>query len=81
MTWKGLTLELVRTQVFLPNKFEDDEVTLPNVPKGVAIEKIKSRQSGYKTVYPEVKFQSAIYPSWSNAHDQQLGSSYQVCST
>ena len=47
----------------------------------MAIGKIKSRQSGYRTVYPEVKFQSAIYPSWSNAYDQQLGSSYQFCDT
>ena len=69
------------TEVFLPSKFEDNEVTLPNVPKGVAIEKIKSRQSGYRLVYPEVKFQSAIYPSWSKAYDQQLGSSYQLCDT
>ena len=51
------------TEVFLPNKFEDNEVTLSNVPKGVAIEKIKSRQAGYRTVYLEVKFRSAIYPS------------------
>ena len=29
------------TEVFLPKKFDDNEVTLPNVPKGVAIEKIK----------------------------------------
>ena len=43
MTWKGLTLELVRTQ------FEDNEVALPNMPKGIAFEKIKSRQSGYST--------------------------------
>ena len=33
MIWKGLTLELVRTEVFLPKKFEDNEITLPNVPK------------------------------------------------
>ena len=42
------------TEVFLPKKFEDNEadneVTLPNVPKGVAFEKIKSRQSGYRTL-------------------------------
>ena len=38
-------------------------------------------QSGYRTVYPEVKFQSAIYPSWSNAYDQQLGSRHQFCDT
>ena len=44
------------TEVFLPKKFEDNEVILPNVLKGVTIEKIKSRQSGYKTLYPEVKF-------------------------
>ena len=62
------------TEVFLP-KFQDNEVALPNVPKGVAFEKAKSRQSGYRTLYPEVKFQSAIYPSWSNAYDQQFGSS------
>ena len=69
------------TEVFLPNKFGDNDVTLPNMPKGVAVEKIKSGQSGYRTVYPEVKFQSAIYPSWSNAYDQQLGSSYRFCNT
>ena len=68
-------------EVFLSKKFEDDEVTLPNMPKGVAFEKAKSRQSEYRTLYPEVKFQSAIYPSWSNAYDQQLGSSYQFCDT
>ena len=62
------------TEVFSP-KFQDNEVALPNVPKGVAFEKAKSRQSGYRTLYPEVKFQSAIYPSWSNAYDQQFGSS------
>ena len=62
------------TEVFLP-KFQYNEVALPNVPKGVAFEKAKSRQSGYRTLYPEVKFQSAIYPSWSNAYDQQFGSS------
>ena len=39
------------TEVFLSNKFEDNEV-----PKGVAIEKIKSREPGYRTVYHEVKF-------------------------
>ena len=31
------------TEVFLPKKFEDNEVTLPIVPKGVAFVKIKSR--------------------------------------
>ena len=65
----------------MPKKFKDNEVTLPNEPKGVAIEKIKSKQSGYKTLYPRVKFQSAIYPSWSNANDQQLGSSNQLHDT
>ena len=48
------------TEVFLPKKFEDNKVTIPNVPKGVAIEKIKSRQSGYKILYPELKFQSVV---------------------
>ena len=28
-------------EVFLPKKFGDNEVTLPNLPKGVTIEKIK----------------------------------------
>ena len=28
-------------EVFLPKKFEDNEVTLPNMPKGVAFEKTK----------------------------------------
>ena len=59
-------------EVFFPKKFEDNEVTLPIVPKGVAFGKIKSRQSGYRTLYPEVKFQSAIYLSWSNAYDNRL---------
>ena len=69
-------------EVFLPKKFEDNEVTLVNVLKGVTFEKTKSRQSGYMTLYPETKFQSAIFPSWSNAsYDQQLGSSYQFCDT
>ena len=68
------------TEVFLQN-FDDNEVALPNVPKGVAFEKTKSRQSGYRTLYPEVKFQSAIYPSWSNAFHQQFGSSYHFCDT
>ena len=48
------------------------------VPKRVIIEKIKSRQSGYKTLYPDVKFQSAIYPSWSNEND--LNAIFQSCS-
>ena len=68
-------------EVFLLKKFEDNEVTLPNMSKGVAFEKTKSRQSEYRTLYPEVKFQSAIYSSWSNAYDQQLGCSYQFCDT
>ena len=68
------------TEVFSP-KFQDNEVALPNVPKGVAFEKAKSRQSGYRTLYPEVKFQSAIYPSCSNAYDQHCGCSYQFCDT
>ena len=59
-------------EVFFPKKFEDNEVTLPIVPKGVAFGKIKSRQSGYRILYPEVKFQSAIYLSWSNAYDDRL---------
>ena len=29
------------TEVYLPKKFEDNEVTLPNVPKGVVFEKTK----------------------------------------
>ena len=50
MTWKGLTLELVYfTEKFLPKKFEDNQVALPNMPKGVALEKTKSRTSGYTT--------------------------------
>ena len=44
------------TEVFLPKKFEDNEVALPNVPKGVGFEKTKSMQSGYRTLYHEVKF-------------------------
>ena len=73
---EGIHLKIGKnTEVFLLKKFEDNEVILPNVPKGVAFEKTKSRQSGYRTLYPEAKFQSAIYPSWSNAYDQQLGSS------
>ena len=73
---EGIHLKIGKnTEVFLHKKFEDNEVILPNVPKGVAFEKTKSRQSGYRILYPEVKFQSAIYPSWSNAYDQQFGSS------
>ena len=82
MTLEGIDLGISKdTEVFLPKKFEDNEVTLPNVPKGVAFEKMKSRQSGYRTLHLEAKFQSAIYPSWSNAYDQQLGSSYHFCNT
>ena len=78
---EGIDLRIGKdTEVFLP-KFEDNEVALPNVTKGVAFQKTKSRQPGYRTLYPEVKFQSAIYPSCSNAYDQQLGSSYQFCDT
>ena len=71
---EGIDLRIGKdTEVFLVKKFEDNKVTLPNVPKGVAFEKTKSRQSGYMTLYPGIKFQSAIYPSWSNAsYDQQL---------
>ena len=68
-------------EVFLPKKFGDNEVTSTNMQQGVAFEKTKSRQSGYRTLYPELKFKSPIYPSWSNAYDQQLGSSYQCCDT
>ena len=57
------------TEVFLTKKLEDNEVTLLNVPKGVAFEKINSRQSVYRALYPGIKFQSAIYPSWRNAYD------------
>ena len=35
----------------------------------------------YQICQNEVKFQSAIYSSCSNAYDQQLGSSYQFCNT
>ena len=78
---EGINLGIGKdTEVFLP-KFEDNEVALPDVPKGVAFEKTKSRQSGYRSLYPEVKFQSAIYQSWSNAFDQQFGSSYHFCDT
>ena len=65
---EGIDLGIgIDTEVFLPNRFEDNEVTLPNVPKGMKIKKIKSRQSGYRTLYPEVRFRSAIYPSWSKS--------------
>ena len=78
---EGIDLRIGKnTEVFLP-KFEDNEVALPNVTKGVAFQKTKSRQPGYRTLYPEVKFYSAIYSSCSNAYDQQLGSSYQFCDT
>ena len=70
---EGIDLRIGKdTEVFLVKKFEDNKVTLPNVPRGVAFEKTKSRQFRYRTLYPEVKFQSAIYPPWSNAYDQQL---------
>ena len=78
---EGINLGIGKdTEIFLP-KFEDNEAALSNVPKGVAFEKTKSRQSGYRSLYPEVKFQSAIYQSWSNAFDQQFGSSYHFCDT
>ena len=78
---EGINLGIGKdTEIFLP-KFEDNEAASPNVPKGVAFEKTKSRQSGYRSLYPEVKFQSAIYQSWSNAFDQQFGSSYHFCDT
>ena len=39
---EGIYLRIDKdTEVFLLKKFEDNEVTLSNVPKGVAIEKIK----------------------------------------
>ena len=73
---EGIDLRIGKdTEVFLP-KFEDNEVALPNVTKGVAFQKTKSRQPGYRTLYPEVKFQSAIYPSCSNAYEI-----YQFCDT
>ena len=55
---EGISLGIANdTEVFfLPKKFEDNEVALPNVPKEVAFEKTKSRQSGYMTFYHEVKF-------------------------
>ena len=54
---EGISLGIANdTEVFLPKKFEDNEFTLPNVPKGVAFEKTKSRQSGYRTLYHGVKF-------------------------
>ena len=31
-------------EVFVPKKFEDNEVTLPNMPKGVAFEKAKCQK-------------------------------------
>ena len=46
--------------IFLPKKFEDNKITLRNMPKGVAFEKTKSTQSRYRKLYPEVKFQSTI---------------------
>ena len=49
---EGIDLGLGKdAEVFLPKKFEDNEVTLPNMPKGVAFEKTKSRQSGFRTLY------------------------------
>ena len=35
-------------EIFLPKKFRDDKFTLSNVSKGLAIEKMKPRQSGCK---------------------------------
>ena len=78
---EGIDLTIGKnTEVFLP-KFEDNEVALPNVTKGVAFQKTKSRQPGYRTLYPEVKLQSAIYPFCINAYDQQLRSTYRFCDT
>ena len=46
---EGIDLRIGKdTEVFLP-KFEDNEVALPNVTKGVAFQKTKSRQPGYRT--------------------------------
>ena len=79
---EGIDLAIGKdAEVFLPNKFGDNEATSTNMQQGVAFEKTKSRQSGYRTLYPEVKFQSAIYPSCSNAYDQHCGCSYQFCDT
>ena len=78
---EGIDLRIgMDTEVSFPRTFEDNQVTLPNVLKGVTIEKFKSRQSGYRTLYPEAKFQSATYPSWSNTCNQ-LGCSYHFCDT
>ena len=78
---EGIDLRIGKdTEEFLP-KFEDNEFALPIVTKRVTFQKTKSIQPGYRTLYPKVKFQSAIYPSYSNAYDQQLGSSYQFCDT
>ena len=49
---EGIDLRIGKgTEVFLGKKFEDNKVSLPNVPKGVAIEKGKSRQLGYNQLY------------------------------
>ena len=37
---EGIDLEIGNdTEVFLPKKFKDNEIILPNVPKGVAFER------------------------------------------
>ena len=49
---EGIDLRIGKvTEAFLAEKIEDNEVSLPNAPKGVAIEKGKSRQCGYNPIY------------------------------
>ena len=48
---EGIDLRIGKvTEAFLADN-EDNEVSLPNAPKGVAIEKGKSRQCGYNPLY------------------------------
>ena len=71
---EGIDLRIGKvTEVFLAEKIEDNEVSLPNVPKGVAIEKGKSRQFGY----------NPLYIPWGKVSTRNLPilSSYHLCDT
>ena len=48
---EGIDLRIGKdTEVFFP-KFEDNEVALSNLTKGVAFQKTNLRQPGYRTLY------------------------------
>ena len=70
---EGIDLRIGKvTEAFLADN-EDNEVSLPNAPKGVAIEKGKSRQCGY----------NPLYIPWGKVSTRNLPilSSYHLCDT